>query len=663
MLSTLNNNLLKTLNYNAGHSSGIGVMGENLTVSILSLERAALTIKLLQSFEEHMPFFKGRFIIVDNGSSQETVSALSTYIQGCPQSVRLITARTNLGVAGGRNYSIEFVTTEWVMFLDNDIYIDASFLPLLSDEVNLIGAHFFSLPLKNPDGTFFAKGGELYITNIANKQLHIGGGNGNLNLQSPGLASFLFGGASVLKVSTFKKEGMFDQHFFIGYEDTDFSIRLWKNGYKVGYSTIKCFVHDHPVATKAQDINYEKERFSVAHIVKSANHAEQTHYFNFLSPQDTAWLDSKLSVYGEKYDGPKVTNNTTRLTHGAHDKKIGVAIIIDLVDWAYANIAFNLCQLNQDIFNFVVIPAHDPRSFNGNMLRVIFAAKDCQILHFMWRPDLFDLSHSITLQTKNHFHTNQIMAEYVDTKILSTCVYDHSMKPTEQPFIYHSFRTLVNNNYYVASHKLFDDYSNSIGLEKPLAVCQDGVDLQLFAPSNSCKFNMAQLQNRVITLGWAGNSRWGEHDHKGLYTIIKPVIERLINEGYCIRLEIADRNLVWREQSDMPRFYHSIDIYVCASLNEGTPNPVLEAMASGLIVVSTDVGIVREALGPLQQKFIVERTMHDFYKKLKYLLENKQQWQALSIENLQYIQSWDWSLKAQGIADYFTMLATANRLL
>jgi len=39
----------------------------------------------------------------------------------------------------------------------------------------------------------------------------------------------------------------------------------------------------------------------------------------------------------------------------------------------------------------------------------------------------------------------------------------------------------------------------------------------------------------------------------------------------------------------MVEFYRSLDVYVCASRSEGTPNPCLEAAACGLPVVTTRV--------------------------------------------------------------------------
>lgn len=42
--------------------------------------------------------------------------------------------------------------------------------------------------------------------------------------------------------------------------------------------------------------------------------------------------------------------------------------------------------------------------------------------------------------------------------------------------------------------------------------------------------------------------------------------------------------------SDMPVFYQSIDAFLMTSITEGFPNVLLEAMASGLPCISTDVG-------------------------------------------------------------------------
>jgi glycosyltransferase involved in cell wall biosynthesis len=104
----------------------------------------------------------------------------------------------------------------------------------------------------------------------------------------------------------------------------------------------------------------------------------------------------------------------------------------------------------------------------------------------------------------------------------------------------------------------------------------------------------------------------------------------------------------------MPAYYASIDVYVCTSKIEGTPNPVLESMACGVPVISTDVGIVPQAFGPLQKKFILtERSVEAVAAALRLLLDEPERLKALSDENLQMIERWDWKIKAENFAGFF----------
>jgi glycosyltransferase involved in cell wall biosynthesis len=58
-------------------------------------------------------------------------------------------------------------------------------------------------------------------------------------------------------------------------------------------------------------------------------------------------------------------------------------------------------------------------------------------------------------------------------------------------------------------------------------------------------------------------------------------------------------------RSDVPQILAASDLLVLPSRWEGMPNVVLEAMASGLAIVATDVEGVREALGPSASEQIV----------------------------------------------------------
>lgn len=77
-------------------------------------------------------------------------------------------------------------------------------------------------------------------------------------------------------------------------------------------------------------------------------------------------------------------------------------------------------------------------------------------------------------------------------------------------------------------------------------------------------------------------------------------------------------------------------------------------MASGVPIVSTDVGIVRDALGEKQKEFILkERTKEDLKAKLVELLEHKEKFKELSEENLKQIEDWTWEKKCYQFREFF----------
>jgi glycosyltransferase involved in cell wall biosynthesis len=64
--------------------------------------------------------------------------------------------------------------------------------------------------------------------------------------------------------------------------------------------------------------------------------------------------------------------------------------------------------------------------------------------------------------------------------------------------------------------------------------------------------------------------------------------------------------LEYVKHSDIPKMYLSADVFVLPSLNEGMSNSMLEAMACGLPIISTDTGGARKLIGKTAG-FIVEK--------------------------------------------------------
>lgn len=91
---------------------------------------------------------------------------------------------------------------------------------------------------------------------------------------------------------------------------------------------------------------------------------------------------------------------------------------------------------------------------------------------------------------------------------------------------------------------------------------------------------------------------------------------------------------------DIATFNQGTDIICLTSKNEGTPVSIIEAQASGIPVVSTDVGGVRDILEDGKAGFVIKRgNIETYTEKLRLLVEDSSMREKFSIfghENVKY---------------------------
>ncbi len=138
----------------------------------------------------------------------------------------------------------------------------------------------------------------------------------------------------------------------------------------------------------------------------------------------------------------------------------------------------------------------------------------------------------------------------------------------------------------------------------------NGVDLDRFHPRNSGERRLGteRLPEEAIVIGTVGRME----PIKDQVTLVKAFAHlleirpqlrdrlRLVLVGSgslrneCIRLirESGNEKSAWipGERADIPEILQSLDVFVLPSISEGLSNTILEAMASRLPVVATDVG-------------------------------------------------------------------------
>lgn len=324
-----------------------------------------------------------------------------------------------------------------------------------------------------------------------------------------------------------------------------------------------------------------------------------------------------------------------------------IALIVDVKNWCFWNIAEIVKENLKGFYDFEIIPLS---IIEDNIVRLLFYAKKFDLVHFFWRGHLTYINEYHPRVIELGMKYEEFYKTYVESLNITTAIYDHlyldNIEVTNQ--ILEKCK-----NYTVSSKKLFKIYNeNQYIIKKPEMMVTDGVDLSIFKPRNLERFK----EKRALVIGWVGNSEWAseKEDFKGFNTILKPAIKELLEENCEIKTLFADRKEGMIPHDEMPKYYSKIDVLVCVSKIEGTPNPVLEAMACGVPIISTDVGIVNDAFGKKQKEFILpERNKENLKKTIKKLVNNKKALTELSNENLVQIQKWDWKIITKKFKNFF----------
>lgn len=136
----------------------------------------------------------------------------------------------------------------------------------------------------------------------------------------------------------------------------------------------------------------------------------------------------------------------------------------------------------------------------------------------------------------------------------------------------------------------------------------NGVDAEFFNPSGRTR-----RPGDPIRIGWIGKVRAAKN-----LDLVDRVVNRLRGSDrfeFDIRAVPKGAKAPWTP-ARVRDFYHSLDFYLCASTNEGTPNPALEAAACATALITTRVGNMPQLVEPGVNGFFVEPTVESLTERL-----------------------------------------------
>jgi GT2 family glycosyltransferase len=181
-------------------------------------------------------------VMVDNGSTDGSVADVR---ERWPQ-VRVIEAGTNLGFAGGNNLGMRQARGRHLVLLNNDTRVRQGWLQALvsaSEADRQVGAVASKLVYMDRPG-IIQNAGSLVLTDGSGGDR--GSGEEDRGQYDGREEVFAACGCGVLYTRAMLEDvGMFDETFFLYYEDTDLSWRIQLRGWRILYEPAAVIEHVH----------------------------------------------------------------------------------------------------------------------------------------------------------------------------------------------------------------------------------------------------------------------------------------------------------------------------------------------------------------------------------------------------------------------------------
>lgn len=592
----------------------LGENGEKLTCIIRGSNDVFTLISSLYKYEND---FSGKIIIVLTEDEQQLQKRIEEYFIGKKDcwEILFIEKENTVDVYKILNNIVPLVSTEWLVFIDTNYIFTKPFLRLLNTALQETGCNFLNLPVRDQKTDWIYENQLIEKTVLSGEKIEIV--NPEIIRLTKSIEKFsgiLNRHAVIMKKGSFEELGMFDVKYG-ELQALEIAYRIRKNELAIGNCKY--------VFLSGSD-DYQKNNS----------------------------VDENVRKYFEEKYGYGITNAIEELDeYVKKENRLRVAIIADVENWSYHNIAKQVQsrlegKMDVDLYFY---------AYTSNSIQLILALKDYDIIHFMWRGHVYILSEqeASTYLYQIGMNYEEFKNECLDKICITASVYDHLFLEENEKIITNGILDVCDE--YTVSSALLSDIYNENFEKKPLMTVTDGVDLKQFYPKHLDRFE--DRTDKALVIGWVGNSQFfgmKDKDLKGVNTILKPAIEELRKEGVSVERYFADRQERMISHDNMCDYYSNIDVLICTSLFEGTPNPVLEAMACGVPVISTNVGIVNEAFGEFQKQFILEeRSIECLKSQIMKMINHPEYLQLCSRENLISIKKWDWENKTQDFKTFF----------
>lgn len=184
-----------------------------------------------------------QFVVSDNGQLSSTEEIIKKEFPRAR--VKVVSAGKNVGLTGGFNFGFKYCKGKYVMLLSNDTKLEKNSISNMVEmfekdkEIGVVAPKIIQMRNKkylHSVGSFFTYTGILYHYGLSKKV-------DNKRYQDPYYTFSANGSGFMIRRDIVKKTGLFEQEFFVAYDESDLCHRVWLAGYTVVYCPTASLQH------------------------------------------------------------------------------------------------------------------------------------------------------------------------------------------------------------------------------------------------------------------------------------------------------------------------------------------------------------------------------------------------------------------------------------
>ncbi|NTV41523.1 MAG: glycosyltransferase family 2 protein [Candidatus Moranbacteria bacterium] len=200
-------------------------------------------------YQSNYPKFE--VVVIDNGSRDGSMEDAKNIFS----KAHFIKNFQNMGYAKGNNVGIRFALerfADYVLVLNNDACLKTNTLSELLNEAEKrpLPSVFNPVILNTDEKSVWFSGGQIKWLKI--KTVHLR----KISSNNPFRTQYCTGCAMFVSKDVFKKIGLFDERYFLYYEDADFSVRAKRAGFDLFICPSAKVIHHEQSSIKNKSKNY-----------------------------------------------------------------------------------------------------------------------------------------------------------------------------------------------------------------------------------------------------------------------------------------------------------------------------------------------------------------------------------------------------------------------